>query len=545
MRRRSSTLWPSSAELLLDRRQRRAGVRARVDERERIVLDQIAVDPADHERRRDGEDVDAVGGRWHRGNPRDSPPKHHLACRCPCPPTPCRACEQRRLRRRLAPVRAAAGGGGADRGRRRVAPAGAPGRHRARAGGDRHRAERVDRHPPRSTGAGGALAGHGSRRRCRGGGRGAGGPAGRRLGRRAPGGRRRPRAARRPWSPRGWRPVRWPSPPLGAARACASGCRARCSGGHDHLPPAQRRALDGVGIALADRPVHPAPGPGLLPQPRRRAAAVARHAVGQRLLRPRADDRAAGLLRVRPLGPRPRARGAPRDRLVLAAALCALPILASATSARRCPTCCWRSGWPARDVRAAPRADRPPVGPRPRRGSASASRWAPSGTACRRSSSPSRSRGSASGGGRARRRAARRASWAAWGSGGIWLLRNLVEVGNPSSRSTRPCSTRPATWSPSASASRSPTTRRTSTSCSATCPRRSSRASGSSRSRWRSPRCRPSCGWLAGDAPGGRWPCWRPPSCWRWPMSPRRTPRWASRASLRRPTSTRATRCRR
>ncbi len=42
----------------LERVERLARVRAGVDERERVVLDQVAVDPPDHERRRDGQRVD-------------------------------------------------------------------------------------------------------------------------------------------------------------------------------------------------------------------------------------------------------------------------------------------------------------------------------------------------------------------------------------------------------------------------------------------------------------------------------------------------------
>ena len=46
-------------QLVLELVERLAGVRARVDQRERLVLDQVAVDPADGERRGDAQAVDA------------------------------------------------------------------------------------------------------------------------------------------------------------------------------------------------------------------------------------------------------------------------------------------------------------------------------------------------------------------------------------------------------------------------------------------------------------------------------------------------------
>jgi hypothetical protein len=49
---------PERAQLALQLVERDAGVRTAVDERERLVLDQVDVDPPDRERRRDGEPVD-------------------------------------------------------------------------------------------------------------------------------------------------------------------------------------------------------------------------------------------------------------------------------------------------------------------------------------------------------------------------------------------------------------------------------------------------------------------------------------------------------
>ena len=50
-------------ELVMQLVERPPGVRARVDERERVVLDQVGVDAADRERRRDPQDVDSRLGR--------------------------------------------------------------------------------------------------------------------------------------------------------------------------------------------------------------------------------------------------------------------------------------------------------------------------------------------------------------------------------------------------------------------------------------------------------------------------------------------------
>ena len=58
IRSRSSIRWPCSRERALELVERLAGVRARVDERQRVVLDQVAVDAPDRERRRDRDAVD-------------------------------------------------------------------------------------------------------------------------------------------------------------------------------------------------------------------------------------------------------------------------------------------------------------------------------------------------------------------------------------------------------------------------------------------------------------------------------------------------------
>ena len=50
---------PEVAELVLELVERLAGVRAGVHQGERLVLDQVAVDAPDRERRRDAEAVDA------------------------------------------------------------------------------------------------------------------------------------------------------------------------------------------------------------------------------------------------------------------------------------------------------------------------------------------------------------------------------------------------------------------------------------------------------------------------------------------------------
>ena len=54
---------PARGERLLELVQRLGRVGTRVDQRQRRVLDQVGVDPPDHERRRDREAVDARGGR--------------------------------------------------------------------------------------------------------------------------------------------------------------------------------------------------------------------------------------------------------------------------------------------------------------------------------------------------------------------------------------------------------------------------------------------------------------------------------------------------
>jgi hypothetical protein len=58
---------PAVAQPPLKLVQRSTRVGARVDERERVVLDQVAVDAADGERRRDREAVDAGRGRGRKG----------------------------------------------------------------------------------------------------------------------------------------------------------------------------------------------------------------------------------------------------------------------------------------------------------------------------------------------------------------------------------------------------------------------------------------------------------------------------------------------
>ena len=59
----SSSEWPASGELVLELVERAARVGPGVDQRERVVLDQVGVDAADRERRRDAERVDArLGG---------------------------------------------------------------------------------------------------------------------------------------------------------------------------------------------------------------------------------------------------------------------------------------------------------------------------------------------------------------------------------------------------------------------------------------------------------------------------------------------------
>ena len=59
---RSSIERPCCGERALERVERGAGVRAGVDQRQRIVLDQVAVDPPDEERRRDRERMDSARG---------------------------------------------------------------------------------------------------------------------------------------------------------------------------------------------------------------------------------------------------------------------------------------------------------------------------------------------------------------------------------------------------------------------------------------------------------------------------------------------------
>ena len=56
---RSSIEWPRSAELALQLVERLARVGAGVDQGQRLVLEQVAVDPPDRERRGDAEAVDA------------------------------------------------------------------------------------------------------------------------------------------------------------------------------------------------------------------------------------------------------------------------------------------------------------------------------------------------------------------------------------------------------------------------------------------------------------------------------------------------------
>ena len=53
---------PVPGERALERVERLARVRADVDERQRVVLDEVDVDAPDGERRRDGEPVDPRGG---------------------------------------------------------------------------------------------------------------------------------------------------------------------------------------------------------------------------------------------------------------------------------------------------------------------------------------------------------------------------------------------------------------------------------------------------------------------------------------------------
>ena len=53
---------PARGERLFELVQRLAGVRARVDQRQRGVLDQVGVDAADHERRGYRQAVDALLG---------------------------------------------------------------------------------------------------------------------------------------------------------------------------------------------------------------------------------------------------------------------------------------------------------------------------------------------------------------------------------------------------------------------------------------------------------------------------------------------------
>ena len=55
---RSSIRWPRAASAALELVERLAGVRAGVDQRQRLVLDQVAVDPSDQERRRQRHPVD-------------------------------------------------------------------------------------------------------------------------------------------------------------------------------------------------------------------------------------------------------------------------------------------------------------------------------------------------------------------------------------------------------------------------------------------------------------------------------------------------------
>ena len=63
MSSRSSTRCPCAASAHLERVERRAGVRPGVEQRQRVVLDEVRVDRADLKRRRDRQAVDAgVGG---------------------------------------------------------------------------------------------------------------------------------------------------------------------------------------------------------------------------------------------------------------------------------------------------------------------------------------------------------------------------------------------------------------------------------------------------------------------------------------------------